>query len=165
MASGQVAVGFNRVAQGLLGATGFSSLMVTIPNTVSKELNSVHLSAAAGSSPYVIADYQIRVLICDQQGKFPDLGGVIPFAAWNVSGTDDIGDVGSVYYDQVITLPYNNPIIFDEPILFTGSTRIFVMCSIPYANADTILTVPNRYVRMSVNGRLLDSPALQYKQR
>lgn len=162
MAQGQIAVGFNRTASGLLGATGLFYLQNQIPNTVSKELNSIHLSVADGGGPYVVEDYQIRVMISDQS---PTIQTLLSFAPSNVSGTDEYGDPGNVYYDEVITLPYNNPIIFDLPILFAGSTKIFVTCSIAYANGDSIIAPPNRFVRMSTNGRLVESPVVQFRQR
>jgi len=162
MAQGQIAIGFNRTAAGLCGATGLLYLQNQIPNTVTKELNSIHISVADGGSPYVVEEYQIRVLISDQS---PTIATILDFAPSNVSGTDNYGDPGNVYYDQVITIPYNNPILFDLPILFPGSTKIYVTCSIAYANSDSIITPTNRYVRMSTNGRLIDSPSVQYRQR
>lgn len=162
MAQGQIAVGFNRTASGLLGATALNYLQCQIPNTVSKELNSIHLSVADGSSPYVVEDYQIRVMISDQS---PTIGLLLDFTPSNVSGIDNYGDPGNVYYDEVVTLPYNNPIVFDLPILFAGSTKIYVTCSIAYATGDSIIAPTNRFVRMSVNGRLIESPSVQFRQR
>jgi len=162
MAQGQIAVGFNRTAAGVLGATGMFYLQNQIPNSVTKEVNSIHLSVADGGGPYVVEDYQIRVMISDQS---PTISTLLDFAPSNVSGTDNYGDPGNVYYDEVITLPYNNPIIFDLPIIFSGSTKIYVTCSIAYATGDSIITPPNRFVRMSTNGRLADSPQTRYIQR
>ena len=163
MAQSFEAIGFNRVATGALGfSAGNFGLVCSVPNTVSKELNSIHISVADGSSPYVIEEYQIRVMVSDQQLR---LGTVLSFSPSNVSGIDDYGDPGNVYYDHVITLPYNNPILFDTPMQFPGATKIFVTCSFAQANGDSIVAPPNRFVRMSINGRLLETPSLQYKQR
>lgn len=162
---GQQAIGFNRVAENMLGATAGFSLLCSVLEPVTKELNSIHFSVADGGGPYVIEEYQIRVAVFDQQGSFPQLSTVLDFSPSNVSGIDGYGTVGNKYYDQVLTLPYNNPVIFDTPMVFEGGVKIFVACSIPYANGDSIITPPNRYVRMSVNGRLIQSTPYNYKQR
>ncbi len=168
---GAQAIGFNRVAEASLGSSASpsggvqASLLCSILEPVDKELNSIHLSVADGSGPYTVEEYQIRVAVFDQKGLFPDLPSVLNFTPSNVSGIDALSGVGNKYYDAVITLPYNNPIIFDTPMLFAGGVQIHVVCSIPYANGDSIITPPNRYVRMSVNGRLISSPAYNYKQR
>lgn len=162
MAQGQTAIGFNRVASGTLGATFDNCLIVSIPNTVSKELNSIHFSVTEGVSPVNFTDYIVRIMVCDQQ---PTIQTINDFSPNDVDGTYNYGDVGHVYYDHVVVVPYNNPIIFDEPILFAGSTKIFVVMSIPYADGGSIVTPTAYYCRLSCNGRLLESPSLRYQQR
>ena len=156
---------FNRVAQGLMGATANFALMCSLEQTSPKYLNSIFITVADGGGPYVIANYQIRVMVFSQKGKFPSLATVLDFTPSNVSGTDNFGDVGTIYYDHVITLPYNNPIAFDESIYFSESERIYVACSVPYANGDSIVTPPNRFVRMSINGRVVGAPTAKYLYR
>lgn len=162
MAQGQKAVGFNRVASGNLGATQLNYLQCSIPQPVTKELNSIHIGIAEGSSPVNFVDYLIRVMVCDQE---PTIQTILDFSPNNVSGTDNYGDVGNVYYDCNVVIPYNNPIVFDTPIIFSGATKIFVVCSIPYADGGSIITPTVYYVRMSVNGRLTESPSSRYLQR
>lgn len=155
MSYGLQANGFNQVAAGLLGTViGNTNLLVTIQQPVTKYLNSVHLCAQKQAGTATIEDVLIRVAIFAQQGKFPSNVAATEFSPISLAGTD-LGDVGRIYYDNILRLPVNNPLIFDEPIKFAAADQIYVACSIPYAATES--GTVTRYVAMSVNG-VFESP-------
>lgn len=156
---------FNRVARGALGASAGFSLAVQINDPPAKYLNTIFISSADGNSPVTNPSLIIRVGVFSQLGKFPNLTTILDYNPTNVSGTDNIGDVGTIYFDHVMTLPQNQIITFDSPIYFGQGEQIVVVCSAPYGVGDTIVTVPTRLVRLSVNGYYANSVKKDYVNR
>lgn len=158
---------FNRAANVVLGASlSFQKVIsagITTPKR--KYLNSIHLSASNALSPASVQEFLIRVVVCSSGGKLLGDINILEFNVLNSIGSESALDLGTIYFEQVITLPYNNPIIFDTPILFTEGEPIYVIASTPYAQGDLLLTVPARNVRLSVNGYYEESDNIRYKMR
>lgn len=154
--------GFNRVAEVTLGATANKVISIGITTPKRKHLNSIHFSAANGISPAEIEDLIVKVCVCSKPGKLLGDPTILDF---NPLLSAEGIDLGTVYYKNVITIPYNNPLIFDSPILFTEGDQIYVVCSVPYGVGDSLLTVQNRYCYLSVNGYYDESDNVKYKFR
>lgn len=163
---GNLVTQFNRVASGSLGSTAGYALAVQIKTPPAKMLNTIFVSVTDGNSPVTNPSLIIRIGVFSQLGDFPELATILDYNPTNVSGTDvGLLNVGTVYFDHVITLPQNQIITFDSPLSFVEGEEIAVVCSAPYGVGDTILTVPNRFVRLSVNGYQVGSPKLQFNYR
>lgn len=158
---------FNRSVSGVLGSGLFQkTLSIGITTPKRKYLNSIHISANNASSPADLQDFLIRVAVSSSGGNLLNNPSILDFNPLNAigSGTEN-SNLGTIYYDQVITLPYNNPIIFDTPILFTEGEPIYVIVSIAYADGDSQLTPPARNVWLSVNGYYEESDNVRYAMR
>lgn len=158
------ASGFNRTAEVLLGATANKIISVGITTPKRKIITSIHIGVGEALAPATIRDYIIKVAVCSSPQSLLGNPTILDFNPLNSPNSENT-QLGTVYYKNVIRIPYNSPIVFDDPILFTEGDVIYVIASIPYANGDSLLTVQNRGVYLSVDGHYIDSDQVKYKFR
>ena len=143
---------------------------IGITQPVSKELSNIYVSVFSGVSPLVVpVYYQVRVWVCTQQGRFDDTGLnanlVSPLNPLPVNENSDIGDMGDILFEQIVTCNPSYEITFSKPLLLEGATKMFICASYSVANGETNLTAATRYVALSANGQLANTVALNYTAR
>lgn len=156
---------FNRSASAALSpSAGFDKyIIVKLSAAKKKFITRIFASCNIAASPTVVQSYIAKLCVCSSVGILENDPTLITYNVLNQIGSEQI-DLGTKYYEQVITLPLTFPIQFND-LPFEDGEAVYVVLSFPYANAETLLAPAAKNVFLSVEGYYQNDNQSVYRYR